>query len=105
MLEKAEVLPRWEEERRDRKIRLGIDEHSFRGRDLVITVTNLKRRKVLAVLPDDRQETLRRFLSQIPGSVKRKIEEVCYPPSYLPAFWLKSQKMLAIGQSRYFSRN
>jgi len=92
VLKKAEVLPRWEEEQRDRKVRLGIDEHSFRGRDLVITVTNLKRRKVLAVLPDDRQETLRRFLSQIPGSVKRKIEEVCV--DIKPAFITVTEEQL-----------
>jgi transposase len=72
----AEVLSRWEEALKDRKVRLGINEHSFRGRDLVITVTNLKRRKVLAVLPDDRQATLRQFLVKIPESIKRKIEEV-----------------------------
>lgn len=77
MLKKLELVPDWEEELRGRRIRLGIDEHSFRGRDLVITVTNLRRRRVITVLPDDRQETLRRFLSQIPGSIRGKIEEVC----------------------------
>ncbi|NPV83823.1 MAG: ISL3 family transposase, partial [Candidatus Aminicenantes bacterium] len=43
----------------------------------MITVTNLGRRKVITVLPDERQETLRQFLSQIPGSIRGKIEEVC----------------------------
>lgn len=77
VLKKLELIPDWSEELRGRKIRLGIDEHSFRGRDLVTTITNLKRRGVITVLPDDRQETLRKFLSQIPASIRGKIEEVC----------------------------
>lgn len=77
VLRRLNIGSGWEAESRERKIRLGIDEHSFRGRDLVITVTNLKRRRVVAVLPDDRQETLRQFISQIPDSIRGKVEEVC----------------------------
>ena len=71
MKEDRQLSPPREEELRDRKVRLGIDESSFRGRDSVISVTKLKRRKWLAVLPDDRQETLRQFLIKTPGSIKR----------------------------------
>jgi transposase len=77
VLKRVKIGSGWEAESRERKIRLGIDEHSFRGRDLVITVTNLRRHRVVAVLPDDRQETLRRFMSEIPYSIRRRVEEVC----------------------------
>jgi len=72
MKEDRQLSPLWEEELRDRKVRLGIDESSFRGRDSVISVTKLKRRKWLAVMTDDPQETLSQFLIKIPGSIKRE---------------------------------
>jgi len=77
LIKKIELGPSWEEEKGQRKVRLGGDEHSFRGRNLVITVTNLRRRKVFTILGDDRQQTSRDFLEGIPEAVKGKIEEVC----------------------------
>ncbi len=56
------------------EIYLGIDEHSFRHQDLVYTVTEVKRRKVLGILRDDRIATLKEFLSKIPAD---KVREVC----------------------------
>lgn len=56
---------------------LTIDEHSFRGRDLKITIGEARHHRLLAILPDDTQKNLRRFLRQIPSSVKPRIEEVC----------------------------
>jgi len=56
------------------EIHLGIDEHSFRHQDLVHTVTEVRERKMLGVLKDDRIATLRGFLSNIP---KDKVKEVC----------------------------
>jgi len=56
------------------KIFLGIDEHSFRRQELVHTVTEVKKRKVLGILKDDRITTLKKFLSKIPGD---KVKEVC----------------------------
>jgi len=56
------------------EIYLGIDEHSFRHRDLVHTVTEVKRRRVLGILKDDRIATLKEFLNKIP---KDKVKEVC----------------------------
>jgi transposase len=56
------------------EIHLGIDEHSFRHQDLVHTVTEVKQRKMLGVLKDDRIATLRGFLSNVP---KDKVKEVC----------------------------
>jgi len=57
---------------------LGIDEHSFRGTDLVITITLLApRRQLLAILPDDRQLTLRTFLKELSPAIKGRIVAVC----------------------------
>jgi len=53
---------------------LGIDEHSFRHQELVHTVTEVKQRKVVGVLRDDRIATLKKFLAKIPGD---KVQEVC----------------------------
>lgn len=61
----------------NKKFALGIDEHSFAGRDLVITITDLTNRKLLAILHDDRQATLRRFIKNIPENTKKLISGVC----------------------------
>lgn len=57
--------------------KLGIDEHSFRGNDLVITITDLSHHKLLAILKTDRQRTLIDFLNSIPKKAKNSIKEVC----------------------------
>ena len=56
------------------EIYLGIDEHSFRHQGLVHTVTEVKKRRVLGILRDDRIATLKEFLSKIPED---KTKEVC----------------------------
>lgn len=56
---------------------LGIDEHSFRGNSLVITVTCLSTRCVLAILPDDRQDTLRHYLQRMPEDIRARVAGVC----------------------------
>ncbi len=48
------------------EIFLGIDEHSFKHHELVHMVTEVKKRKVLAILRDDRIATLENFLVKIP---------------------------------------
>ncbi len=58
----------------EEEIFLGIDEHSFRHQELVYTVTEVKKRMMLAILRDDRIATLKSFLSTIP---KQKVKEVC----------------------------
>lgn len=62
---------------REGPIHLGIDEHSYRGNDLVITITCVSTRKVLAILPDDRQRTLREALRALPGEVRGRVTAVC----------------------------
>lgn len=57
---------------------LSIDEHSYRGRDMMVTVTCVwPKQQLLAILPDDRIKTLERFLRQMPDSVRRRIRAVC----------------------------
>ena len=53
---------------------LGIDEHSFRHQELVHTVTEIKLRRMLGILKDDRIATLKEFLNKIPQD---KVKEVC----------------------------
>lgn len=58
-------------------IALGIDEHSFRGHDLVITITCLTTHRFLAILPDDRQATLRAWLKALPEEIRQRVMAVC----------------------------
>lgn len=58
-------------------IHLGIDEHSFRGNDLVITLTCLSTHKLLGILPNDRQKTLKEALRLIPDEIRQRITAVC----------------------------
>jgi len=57
--------------------KLGIDEHSFRGHYLIITITDLSNKKLLAVLKSDSQAALERFIREIPDEYRAKIDEVC----------------------------
>lgn len=61
----------------DGPILLSIDEHSFRGRDLVITIASLAPRQLIAILPDQRQRTLRDWLRSLPAPLKERIAGVC----------------------------
>jgi transposase len=58
-------------------VSLGIDEHSFRGRDLVLTISCLSSGRLLAILPDRRQATLRAFLRGLPPPVRARIVGAC----------------------------
>jgi len=57
--------------------KLGIDEHSFRGKRLIITVTDLSNKKLLAILKGDSQIFLEKFILEIPKKYRDKIDEVC----------------------------
>ena len=61
----------------DKITKLGIDEHSFRGHCLIITITDLSNRKLLAVLKSDSQAALAEFIREIPPEYRDKINEVC----------------------------
>jgi len=56
------------------EIFLGIDERSFRHQDMVHIVTEVKKRKVLGILRDDRIATLKIFLKNIP---QERVKELC----------------------------
>jgi len=56
------------------KFVLGIDEHSYRGRRLVLTATNITQKKLLMVGKDDRLATLVEFLQK---ADQKRISEVC----------------------------
>jgi transposase len=62
----------WEEQ--GEKFVLGIDEHSYRGRNLVLTATNITQKKLLMVGKDDRLATLAEFLQK---ADQKRISEVC----------------------------
>jgi len=66
----------WEQESED-ELSLGIDAHSFRGTQLVNTVTDIRSHRPLTILPDNRKETVKRFLRNIPEGKKQKVMEVC----------------------------
>ena len=60
------------------EIVLSIDEHSFRRQDMVITVTCVwPKRLVLAILPNDRVQTLERYLRGLPPEIRARIRAVC----------------------------
>lgn len=58
-------------------IHLGIDEHSFRGNDMMVTITCSSKHKLLAILPDDRKATLKAALVAMPEGVRRRVAGVC----------------------------
>lgn len=80
----------WEEEKRSGKpISVGIDEHSFSGRDMCITVTNLTTPSLKSILPDDTKKTLDSFFSKIPGDVKSQITSFCIDMKKMYKFSIK----------------
>jgi transposase len=56
---------------------LGVDEHSFRHQDMVITITEIRQHRVLTLLPDDRCCTLEAFFLGLRSEVRDEIREVC----------------------------
>jgi len=57
--------------------KLGVDEHSFRGKRMIITITDLSNKKLLAILKGDSQFVLERFINEIPAKNRAKINETC----------------------------
>ena len=58
----------------DGDIHLGIDEHSFRHQDMVYTVTDVRNKRMIGILPNDRIATLKAFLRAVPQD---RVKEVC----------------------------
>ncbi len=61
----------------DEPFALGIDEHSFAGHDLVITLTDVTHHKLLGILKDDRNASLAAWLRKMPENVRRSIKSAC----------------------------
>ncbi len=57
--------------------KLGVDEHSFRGKRMIITITDLSNKKLLAILKGDSQFVLEQFINEIPIKNRVKIDETC----------------------------
>ena len=58
-------------------MRLNVDEHSFSGRDLKITIGELNSRRLLSILKDDNQNTLRKYFQTLKTDELERISEVC----------------------------
>lgn len=56
---------------------LGIDEHSFSGKDFVQTITDVTNHTLLHLLQDTRQTTLRAWIQKIPLVTRANITAVC----------------------------
>ena len=65
----------WQKEA-NKSVSLGIDEHSFSGHDMLITLTNLTVPRLITILPDDQKTTLDTLLSSIPENLKKNIKSV-----------------------------
>ena len=53
---------------------LGIDEHSFSGRDMVLVITEHSTKRVVAVLPNTYKETLKAWLNNLPPKAMIRIK-------------------------------
>lgn len=58
-------------------VSIGLDCHSFSGQKMLPTITDITNHRLITILPNDKTNTVRRFLSNIPEPKKKLIEEVC----------------------------
>jgi transposase len=58
------------------EIFLGLDGQSFRGRDMVLTITEVVKRDLLTILPSECQTDLERFLNRLEPKIKEKVKGV-----------------------------
>ncbi len=56
------------------EIHLGLDGHSFRGRDMVYVVTEIKTKKVIAILEKETNDCIRDWLNSLPPGILKKIK-------------------------------
>jgi transposase len=57
-------------------IYLGLDGQSFRGKDMILTVTEVVRKDLLTILPSELQTDLERFLKLLPANIRSKVKGV-----------------------------
>ena len=73
LLDKIEITPDWDKLSQQKEVRLEVDEHSFGGRDMVITIVEAVSHQVLAILKKDTMKALKDYLKTIPKKVKKKV--------------------------------
>ena len=56
------------------EIYLWVDEHSFSGHDMILIITELKEKKLIAVLPEITKESLESWINSLPLKVQVKIK-------------------------------
>lgn len=69
----------WEHElcqSNDDSLSIGIDEHSYRGREMILSVTNTQTGDLLALIPGATQVKLEGFLRSIPSTIRTHIRHV-----------------------------
>ena len=73
LLDKIEITPDWDKLSQQKEVRLEVDEHSFGGRDMVITIVEAISHQVLAILKNATMKALKDYLKTIPKKVKKKV--------------------------------
>jgi len=58
------------------EIYLGFDGQSYRGQDMVLTITEVKQKEVITILPSELKADLIRFLNQLPLSIRLKVKGI-----------------------------
>jgi transposase len=58
------------------EIWLWIDEHSFKWRDMILVITDIKAKKVLWILDDTRKVTLQTRFDELPEEIKKKMKGI-----------------------------
>lgn len=57
-------------------IYLGLDGQSYRGKEMVLTITEVKRKELLTILPSELQVDLKRFLDRLDEGIRQKVKGV-----------------------------
>lgn len=70
LAEKIKLLSKLDE------IFLGLDGQSFRGLDMVLTITEVRLKELITILPSELQVDLKRFLDQLPLQIRLKVKGV-----------------------------
>ena len=73
LLDKIEITPDWDKLSQQKEVCLEVDEHSFGGRDMVITIVEAISHQVLAILKNATMKALKDYLNTIPKKVKKKV--------------------------------
>lgn len=58
------------------KIYLGLDGQSFRGQDMVLTITEVKQKQLLTILPSEYQADLLNFIEKLPVNVRNRVKGI-----------------------------